>query len=128
MKYITAVDYLMGRTTVDKLSSEQTTNLETLIIRINDLLSHYNRDIKINSGYRSPEDQARINPKAPKSNHLICAAVDIADRDHCFRYWVLMHLDLLIKLGLWMEDPSHTATWVHLQCIPPRSGSRIFIP
>lgn len=128
MKYISVDEYLMGRTTMDQLSDEQVRNLNTLIPKVNELLSRYNKSIKVNSGYRSPADQARINPKAPKSKHIECAAVDLEDRSHNFRYWVLAHLSDLIELGLYMEDPSHTPTWVHLQCIPPKSGKHIFIP
>ncbi len=126
--YISVEQYLMNRTTMDKLSDEQVRNLNTLIPKINELLERYNRPVTMNSGYRSPEDQMRINPKAPHSKHIECAAIDIGDKDHNFRYWTLMHLNYLIELGLFMEDPSHTPTWIHLQCIPPKSGKQIFIP
>lgn len=126
--YVNVEQYLMGRTTMDKLSPEQVGNLNTLIPKINELLERYNKPVPMNSGYRSPEDQMRINPKAPKSKHIECAAIDLGDKDHSFRYWCLMHLDILIELGLYMEDPSHTPTWVHLQCIAPRSGKIIFLP
>lgn len=130
MKLVSMEDYLMGRIKIEDLDGEQTINLNTLIPRINDLLSEYNKEVTLHSGYRSPADQARINPKASKSKHLVCAAIDLGDKDRgtSLRNWCLTRLDLLVKIGLWMEDPSHTLTWVHLQCIPPKSGYRIFIP
>jgi len=42
--------------------------------------------------------------------------------------WCLKHLDVLETLGLWMEDPQWTPTWLHVQTIPPRSGHRVYIP
>jgi hypothetical protein len=128
IKYISVEQYLMNRTTIDALTPEQTANLNTLISKINELLERYNKPVPMNSGYRTKEDQLRINPKAPNSKHCECAAIDLGDRDNSFRYWCLMHLDYLVELGLWMEDPSHCPTWVHLQCVPPKSGKRIFIP
>lgn len=125
---ISVEQYLMGRITIDKLTPEQMGNMNTLIPKINDLLEKYGKPTSVNSGYRSPADQARINPKAPRSMHLVCAAVDLADRDHNLRHWCLTHLNVLEDLGLYMEDVAHTPSWIHLQCIPPKSGHRIFIP
>lgn len=113
---------------MDKLSDEQIRNLNTLIVKVNELLDRYNKPITMNSGYRSLEDQMKINPKAPNSKHCECAAIDLGDQDHNFRYWCLTHINYLIELELYMEDPSHTLTWIHLQCIAPHSGHTIFIP
>lgn len=118
----------MGRTTLDKLSDQQVRNLNILINKVNELLDRYGKSVTMNSGYRSPEDQARINPKAPKSKHMECAAIDIGDKDHNFRYFCLNNLHHLVELGLYMEDPSSTYNWIHLQIIPPKSGRRIFLP
>lgn len=126
--FISVEQYLMGRAKLEDLTPEQVANLNTLIPKINELLSRYKRKVPMNSGYRSKADQMRINPKAPKSKHCECAAIDLGDKDHNFRYWVLMHLDYLIELGLYMEDPASTFNWVHLQCIPPKSKRVIFIP
>jgi hypothetical protein len=35
---------------------------------------------------------------------------------------------LLQEIGLWIENPMWTPTWVHLQIVPPHSGRRIFVP
>lgn len=128
MQYISVDQYLMGRIRIEDLSPELLGNMNTLIPKVNDLLSQFRQYRGVNSGYRSAEDQARINPKAPHSQHMVCAAVDLEDKDNNLRYWCLTHIQVLIDLGLWMEDPIHTPTWVHLQCVSPKSGSRIFIP
>lgn len=128
MWHITPDMYLMGRIKIEDLTAEQATNMYLLLPKINELIDRYDKPIKLNSGYRSEADQMRINPRAPKSRHTICAAVDLGDKEHNFRYWILSHINYLEELGLYMEDPAHCPTWVHLQCIAPHSGYRIFIP
>lgn len=128
VNFISVDQYLMGRIKPEDLTPEQIANMNTLIPKVNELLERYGKPLTMNSGYRTKEDQLRINPKAPNSRHCEAAAIDIGDKDHSFRYWVLMHLDYLIELGLYLEDPSHTASWIHLQCTPPKSGKTIFIP
>lgn len=118
----------MGRAKLEDLPPEHVANINTLIPKINELLERYNRPVPMNSGYRTVEDQKRINPKAMKSKHMEGAAIDLGDKDHNLRYFILNNVKILEELDLYMEDPSHTATWVHLQCIPPKSGRRIFIP
>lgn len=128
IKYVSVTEYLMGRATIETLTEQQVINLNTLIPKINDLLELYKKPLHVNSGYRTKEDQLRINPKAPNSQHCECAAIDLGDRDNSFRNWCLMNLQHLVDLGLYMEEPSHTPTWVHLQVIAPKSGYRIFLP
>jgi hypothetical protein len=128
MKYISVDEVLMGRIKIEELSPELLSNLNTIVPRVNELLEKFGQYRKVNSGYRSIEDQKRINPKATHSMHLKCAAVDLEDKDRKLTHFCLNNLKLLESIGLWMEDPNSTNTWVHLQCYPPKSGRRIFIP
>lgn len=128
MKYISMDEYLMGRTTLDKLPDDLVRNANTIVPRANDLLSKFGEYRGVNSGYRTPEDQARINPGAPKSKHLTCEAVDLEDKDGRLKSFCKSNLGALASIGLWMEDPASTPTWVHIQCVPSKSGNRIFIP
>jgi uncharacterized protein YcbK (DUF882 family) len=128
IKFISVDEYLMGRTTMDKLTPEQVGNLNTIVPRANELLEAFGEYRKVNSGYRSREDQMRINPSAPLSKHTICAAVDLEDKDGRLKAWCMANLGMLSKIGLWMESPKSTPTWVHVQSIAPRSGSRVFTP
>lgn len=121
-------EYLMGRTTVDQLTQEQLNNLNTLIPNINDLLERFGEYRKCNSGFRSLEDQKRINPKSMSSKHLYCAAIDLEDKNNKLKEWILNNIKILEDLNLWCEDFSYTPTWVHLQCIPPKSKNRFFKP
>jgi uncharacterized protein YcbK (DUF882 family) len=109
-------------------------NLQELQKRINNLQNMVTKvagfywPFVVNSGYRSPSDQQRINPKAMKSNHLTGSAVDLRDADGTLKELLKNNVDLLEECQLWCEDFKHTPTWVHLQILPPRSGKRFFIP
>jgi uncharacterized protein YcbK (DUF882 family) len=107
---------------------EQDTNLATLLERMNKIRAAYGKPMYVTSGLRSEADQARINPKASKSRHLIGAAVDIADQNGDLKKWIKANVSLLETVGLWCEHFDSTPTWVHFQCISPRSGNRFFIP
>lgn len=107
--------------------SEQHVNLDILLHRLNVLSEACNMEFQINSGLRSGADQARINPKAPHSKHLIGAAADVNDPHKLIFSWCMNNMAVVEAIGLWMEDPINTPTWTHFQCQPPKSGSRVFI-
>lgn len=120
------LDFLMNRIKVEELSPELLANANTIIPKINELLERFGEYRKCNSGYRSSEDQARINPTITKSKHMICAAIDISDIDGKLYKWVLANLPVLKELGFWVE--LQQGPWVHFQIFPPKSGNRIFQP
>ena len=101
-------------------------NLEDLCLKINAL--GYQPPMRASSCLRSLADQKRINPKAMGSSHLYGCAVDIADPKNELANWLSKKSELLMYNGLWMEDPKHTKTWVHLQTYAPKSMKRIFVP
>jgi hypothetical protein len=108
------------------LDEEQKRNQEALFAAINVLRKSYGKPMRVTSGVRSQADQARINPGAPKSKHLVGAAVDIADPKGELYAWCKANEPVLIQAGLWCEEG--TRGWVHLQCLPPPSGKRWFLP
>ena len=55
-------------------------------------------------------------------------AIDISDPEGDLDEWCLEHQDVLQTIGLWMEHPSATKGWCHVQTIPPKSGRRCFYP
>jgi hypothetical protein len=65
---------------------------------------------------------------APKSNHKQGLAVDRYDPANEIDTWCMAHLDILEECGIWIEHPSKTPTWSHWQCVPPKSGRRVFLP
>jgi hypothetical protein len=124
-------EILGSKCKLQDLDPEIQENIETLHKRINTLRRHYGKPMTVNSGLRFSEDQPKN--AATKSNHLIGAAIDIDDDDQGTLWnWVKDNLQLLQKIGLWIEDPRWThgkvGTWMHFQIVPPKSGKRIFIP
>lgn len=115
----------MGRIDVKDLTSEQTANMNTLIPRVNMFLEAFGEKRAVNSGYRSPEANAAAGGKK-KSNHLICAAIDLEDKDAKLYNFARSNEKLLKEIGLWCEE--RMGGWLHLQCIPPKSGRRFFLP
>lgn len=132
--YISVVEFLMGRDKDFPPTPEMVTNYGELIPKVNQILELFfidNPDAprrNVNSGYRTPQTNANTPGAAKKSNHLICAAIDLSDSDGLLDNWCLKNIDKLNELGLYLEDPSRTPTWTHLQCKPPRSGSNPFLP
>lgn len=62
------------------------------------------------------------------SAHLTGRAADIADRDGSLAAWCYANIPILEQAGLYLEDPTRTKGWVHMQIVPPQSGSRFFMP
>ncbi len=140
-KYISVDEYLMGRATLDTLTDEIVGNINTLIPAINELLEQFGEKCDLSSGIRLVADQIRIykeineKRKAQKlpeipvpmgSAHLKGGAIDLHDKDRKLTQFCMDNLPLLKKLGLYMENPANTPTWVHLQIIP--THSRVFNP
>lgn len=107
--------------TADQLSNLQA--LSDVLTRLEGIIGVY---FKVNSGLRSPELQATINPKAPHSAHLTGEAADISDIDGDLYHWLLENDHYLVELGLYVEQRAYTPTWVHLQTRP--TINRFFIP
>lgn len=127
---ITLNDYWKGR---DKeypsdLTPEVTLHAEKLLIKVNQLLEHFGEERTCNSGWRPYTVQMKINPKSPNSKHITGDAIDLEDSDGKLKEWCVFNQDTLDLLGLWMEEPESTPSWVHVQQIPPKSGKRIFKP
>lgn len=107
-------------------TNEQSTNLAALLVAINKIRTAWGKPMIVTSGLRSEVDQQRINPKAPKSNHLIGAAVDIADADGSLNAWCKANESELVAAGLWCEE--RMGSWQHFQIYPPHSEHRWFYP
>lgn len=127
---ITLKDFYMGRDTQYKsdLTEEVVAHATALLPKVNQLLTHFGQDRKVNSGWRPKTVQMAVNPKAPNSKHVTGDAIDLEDKDGCLKEWCVQNQAVLAACGLWMEDPKSTPTWVHVQQLPPKSGNRIFVP
>jgi hypothetical protein len=127
---ISLKEILMGRVEFKDLPKEHQDNLMTLLERINKVRTAYGKPMKVNDGYRRPQDKP-TNGSAT-SWHYKGAAIDIDDNDAGdFAKWCIANLQLMKDVGLWLEDPKWTngcGSWVHFQIYPPKSGKRVFIP
>lgn len=111
---ITKADILMGRDKEYPLTPQLEVNLSILVQKINILEASCPFKFKLTSGYRP----GRFNTAAKgakNSAHLTCEAVDVADAKGILKEYLVKNIEILNKLGLYMEDPAKTKTWVHLQ-------------
>jgi hypothetical protein len=132
MQQITVPEYLMGRDKQEPLGVVQQANMKELLQRVNRLLAEVTLLIPkyqtaVSSGYRPPSVNRRVGG-APNSAHLTCEAVDLRDMGGTLGKFLRARQDLLVTHDLYMEDPSVTTTWVHLQTRPTKSGNRVFKP
>ena len=133
---ITLADYWMGRdkTFGSSLTADIVRNAEETVKRGNLLLAEFRFDTKddeirkVNSGWRPPEVNAMTPGAAARSKHMTGQAIDIADPEGNLDEWCLAHLTTLERCGLWLEHPSATKGWCHVQIVAPRSGNRVFYP
>lgn len=139
---ITLPDYWMGRDArfAADLTDQIKDNATLLLGRVNLLMSWaYGEHVTpaldaktgnhVASGWRPPAINDATANSAHGSKHLTGEAIDLRDngvRD--LARWCLKNLDALEEIGLWMEDPQWTPTWVHLQIVPPGSRRRVYCP
>jgi hypothetical protein len=118
------------------VNAAQMSNLATLASCINKGLTKCPLKLIITSGLRDLERHKAIylkkgieESKIPLgSKHLSGQAVDMADKDGSLWLWCIANMKDLEAANLYLEDKSATPTWVHFQCVPPKSGKRIFKP
>jgi hypothetical protein len=137
-----ATDYFMGRDRAypQHLTDEIRTNAAELLGRVNLLLTWALRDnvrpaidqrtiSHVASGWRPPEINDATANAAKQSRHLTGEAIDLRDNgNRDLARWCLKSIDALEEIGLWMEDPQWTPSWVHLQIVPPGSRRRVYCP
>lgn len=125
------------------LNYELISNAQKLCQKLHDIQNAFGHSLVVNSGYRTKEEQLKINPKAPNSWHTKFAAVDLADIDGRLWDFLTNHMlksiesggkeiplivDIVTHFNIYLEDRSATPTWVHIQIYPSKSGKRIFEP
>lgn len=139
---ITVAQYFMGRDASHstELTPEIRRNAALTVQVVNELLSRAaaegvqpginpQTNSNVSSGWRPPGINEKTANAAKGSTHLQALACDVRDtRGRELARWCLANLDVLAELGLWMEDPRWTPTWVHLQAVPPGSGKRVYRP
>ena len=135
---ITVKDYYKGRDVqfALELTAQIRANALSTVACVNALLARfYLANPKaalrtVNSGWRPPAVNRGVRRAAKRSNHLVALACDLDDDDEQLDRWLLTKpgQTALIEIGLWMEAPSFTPRWSHVQIIAPPSGKRVFFP
>jgi len=120
---ITRVEILMGRDKDYPLTPTLSINLSKLMEAVNKLRTLYGKPMYVSSGYRPGKYNAAAGG-SKNSAHITCEAVDFKDIDGKLKEFCTE--GVLEHCGLYMEDPSKTKTWCHLQIRPTKN--RIFIP
>ena len=116
---ITLADYYMGRDRLypQELTPELAANARRMVERANALLQRAGLRRAVNSGWRPAAINAAVKNAAKNSRHLHCLAIDIDDDDGALDAWCMAHPEVLEELGLWLEHPSATPRWCHLQIV-----------
>jgi hypothetical protein len=123
-------ELLQGRdeTYKDEYTQAISDNLDDLLEVLNQVRAAYGKPLKVVSGWRPASINGMTKGASPKSNHMTGHACDFSDGSGEFFKWCVANLELLAKLGLYLEDKRWTPTWTHVQNIPPKSRKRIYVP
>lgn len=122
---ITRAEILMGRDAEYPLTPQLEFNLGQLFHAINQVRKLYNKPMSVSSGYR-PGKYNTAAGGAQNSAHMTCEAIDISDPKGELDAWCMANQAKLEEYGLWLEEPTHTPGWCHLD-IRPRNV-RVFKP
>ena len=135
---ITLADYWMGRDVshAGEWTHEIHANAYETVRRANELREEYARSTgdssewRVSSGWRPRAINAATPGAARFSRHLTGEAIDIADPSGVIDAWCVCASSMiaLTRISLYLEHPSATPGWCHLQTVPPRSGKRMFFP
>jgi hypothetical protein len=140
---ITLGEYLQGRDAIypAELTAEIGANAATTVKLVNSLLAvmeaegmkleaHPVSQSLITSGWRPPQINRQVKGAAPKSKHMTGEAVDLYDPEGDIDNFLMSGQGqrVLASLGLYIEHPSATKSWSHIQIVPPRSQQRVFYP
>lgn len=122
-------ELLMGRdiSFSSEYTQEISDNLDKLLVQLNIVRDLYGKPMYVSSGWRPSSVNTSVGG-SKKSNHMIGLACDFKDTDRQLTEWCLKNIQKLTELGLYMESPDSTPTWVHLQLKAPKSGNNPFIP
>lgn len=127
---ITRAEILMGREVEYPLNPILESNLNILLTRLNKLRQLFGKPMRVSSGYRpgrfnKAKAMGTKHDGAKDSAHLYCMAVDFYDPNRELVKFCMANKGAILKqCGLYMEKPSQTPTWCHLQIRPTKN--RIF--
>lgn len=92
-----------------------------MLDKLNDIRKLYGKPISLTCGARCPTHNAKIGG-AKNSAHISGEAVDMVRTEELLQF-IKANLEVL---DLYMEDPTYTVNWIHLQC--RKTKTRVFKP
>jgi hypothetical protein len=131
---ISLEQYWMGREVQHSadLTDEVRGNAQELLERVNVLLARAAEEqvqpgvdaqthTAVASGWRPKAVNDATSNAGKTSKHINGCGIDLCDTapGRPLARWCLRNPKLLEEIGLWMEDPRWTPTWVHVQSVPP---------
>lgn len=136
---ITLSDYFGPWADHADLTPERRDNAVRLLAAVNPLLKHLEQNsIRTRHNPRtgtlvSGDVFGGFRPQscpigAPLSAHKTGEAVDVFDPYGSIAGYLFVRQNLLIQAKLWMEAPTATTGWCHLQIRPVKSGRTVFNP
>lgn len=115
-----------------EITDEIKANAGILLAHVNAMLAEFGEDRTLRSGWRPKEVNDATPNAAHASKHITGQAVDIEDDDGRLKEWALVREDgtypVLERFGLYAEYGQACPTWLHVQCVPPGSGKRVYFP
>ena len=126
--YLSFDELLMNRHWEYPITELEAVNMARVWFRVNKLLVQYPANLTpplVSSGYRPGHYNTQAGG-APKSTHLSCEAVDVADPGNGLDQWLDANPLKLVDCELWREAPERTNSWVHLDIRPRKT--RTFSP
>lgn len=128
--WITSSGKYMDRAKSPELTYEVKSAAMVLVDKINELGRRLNLGtLEVSSGFRPIVVNANIKGAAKSSGHTKGMAVDFSDKDGKLKALVASKPEILRELGLFMEAPEATLTWLHLDYINrPDRPNRQFKP
>ncbi len=129
---LTLQDYF-GAAVLVAMNKTMRDNATFLLTHVNRLMRQFGQNRRVLLGFAPTPDRifdAEQYMAFLPSRHQTAEAVDLADPEGDLDQWLLDNQKLLESCGLWVEHPATTRGHCHLQCAPPKGGTRrrVFYP
>lgn len=110
---------------VNKIPPELFENTADFLVVLNKFREYCGIPMVPTSFYRTVEHEHKQG-RSGKSDHTKCLACDFRDTDKKLAKWVKDNTGVVESLGLYVEDPEYTPSWLHLTTV--KKSKTIFIP
>lgn len=114
--WITSSEKYPERLLDPELTEEVLLNATGFLEVLNNFLEEITPGVeyKVSSGFRPSHINAKLIMAAKRSFHITGLAVDLVDANDQLDKLIVASPELLQKYSLWLEHPSETPGWCHL--------------